>query len=304
MPSSIEVRPLEAKDLPEADRVFRLAFGTQLGLADPASFRGDSEMLAPRWRTDRSGALGAFRGGELVGSSIAMRWGSFGLFGPVSVRPDCWALGAGKALLAASVAIFDRWRVRHAGLFTFPQSAKHVALYQKFGFWPGELTAVMAKEAAKSGAVDLDVPAAAECAELTDEILPGLDAGQEIRAARELGLGDAIGVRGEGRLQAFAVCHSGKGSEAGSGTTFVKFGAVRPGPDAARWFERLLDACDAVAARRGSAQLVAGVNVARRAAYRALLGRGYRTFLQGVAMQRPDEPAFNAPGIFVLDDWR
>ena len=25
---------------------------------------------------------------------------------------------------------------RHTGLFTFPESAKHVALYQKLGCWP------------------------------------------------------------------------------------------------------------------------------------------------------------------------
>ena len=83
----IEVRPLAESDLPEADRVFRLAFGTEFGLADPPSFRGDSELVRPRWRADPAAAYGAFRDGELLGSSFAAHWGSFGVFGPITGVP-------------------------------------------------------------------------------------------------------------------------------------------------------------------------------------------------------------------------
>src|SRR2546428_705102 len=141
----VAVRPLVERDLAEADRVFRLAFGTEFGLPEPLAFRGDSELVKPRWRADPSAALGAFRGEELVGSSFAARWGSFGVFGPITVRPDCWESGIGKRLLEPTVALFEPWRIRQAGLFTFPQSPKHVALYQKFGFWPQALTAVSSK---------------------------------------------------------------------------------------------------------------------------------------------------------------
>ncbi len=34
---------------------------------------------------------------------------------------------------------------QHAGLFTFAHSQKHVGLYQRFGFWPRFLTALMSK---------------------------------------------------------------------------------------------------------------------------------------------------------------
>ena len=47
-----------------------------------------------------------------------------------------------------------------------------------------------------------------------------------------------------------------------------------------------------------------GVNLARHDAYRLLLDRGYRAFLQGVAMQRPNEAGYNRPDVFALDDWR
>jgi hypothetical protein len=39
--------------------------------------------------------------------------------------------------------LFEQWGTRHAGLFTFAASARHVGLYQKFGFWPRYLTAIM-----------------------------------------------------------------------------------------------------------------------------------------------------------------
>jgi len=31
---------------------------------------------------------------------------------------------------------------------------------------------------------------------------------------------------------------------------------------------------------------------------------GFRTFLTGVAMQRPNAAGYNRPDCFVLDDWR
>jgi hypothetical protein len=100
------------------------------------------------------------------------------------------------------------------------------------------------------------------------------------------------------------VCHVGAGSEAGSGVCYVKFGAVRPGADAAADFERLLDTCERFAGARGATQLVAGVNTAREAAYRRMLARGFRTIIQGVAMQSPNEVGYNRPDVFVIDDWR
>ena len=93
-------------------------------------------------------------------------------------------------------------------------------------------------------------------------------------------------------------------SEAGSGVTYVKFGAMRPGRDAPVLFDRLLAACEALAAERGCSKLVAGVNTARHTAYRRMTERGFRAFLHGVAMQRPNEAGYNRPDCFVIDDWR
>jgi hypothetical protein len=48
----ISIRPLREEDLPVADRLFRLAFGTFLGLPDPMAFAGDAEYVRSRWRAD------------------------------------------------------------------------------------------------------------------------------------------------------------------------------------------------------------------------------------------------------------
>ena len=76
------------------------------------------------------------------------------------------------------------------------------------------------------------------------------------------------------------------------------------GEGSTRDFKRLLDACEALGAACGATRLVAGVNLAREKAYRALLERGLRVDFVGVAMQSGNEPAFNRREVLALDDWR
>jgi len=87
-------------------------------------------------------------------------------------------------------------------------------------------------------------------------------------------------------------------------TCFVKFGAVRSGPSAERDFERLLDAYEPLAGAERMPILLAGVNMGRHEAYRVMVARGFRIEIEGVAMQRHNEPGFCRPGVFVLDEWR
>jgi GNAT superfamily N-acetyltransferase len=107
-------------------------------------FGGDAALVPTRYRADPEAAFGAYRGDELVGSNFIAAWGSFGIFGPLSVRPDLWDGGVAQALLRESLPLFGRRGVRQSGLFTFPHSPKHLGLYQKFGYWPQHLTALMA----------------------------------------------------------------------------------------------------------------------------------------------------------------
>jgi GNAT superfamily N-acetyltransferase len=304
------VRNLREEDLETADRIFRLAFGTFIGLPDPLAFAGDADYVRSRFAVDPEAAFGAEIDGELVGTNFATNWGSVGFFGPLTIHPDVWDRGIGASLVAAVVDRFDAWGTRHAGLFTFAQSTKHVGLYQKFGFWPRALTALMSKPVGSgevagwtrfSEASDRDAAVAA-CRELTGEIYEGLDLAREIDAAASQSLGETVLVWEGERLAGLAVCHAGAVSEAGSGTCYVKFGGVRPGAGAA--FERLLGACEAWAHEAGAARISAGMNLAREEAYRAMRSAGYRADMQGVAMHRPNEEGYNRPGIYAIDDWR
>jgi GNAT superfamily N-acetyltransferase len=310
----IKVGPIKQSELEEAGRIVRLAFGTFLGLPNSLDFMGDRDLVTPRWRSPHVKVIAAREGGRLLGTNVATRWGSFGFFGPLTVLPEYWNRGVAQRLLEATMTIFDRWGVRHSGLYTFPQSALHVALYQKFGYWPRYLTAIMTRtpeadptprppfllsslnRSAREQAIQ-------SCAKFTDKIDKGLDLSGEIRAVLAQRTGDVVLTYTRGIPDAFAVCLNGPGSEGGEKTCYVKFGAARGGVGAGERFDKLLDACEAYAASRG-AVVEAGVNMAREDAWRRMRARGYRVINQGVAMQRPHAEGFNRAGVYVIDDWR
>jgi len=311
----IETRPLEQRDVVEADRIIRLAFGTFLGVPDPMQVFRDSDFAHTRYRAAPDSAIAAFADGELVGSNFITKWGSFGFFGPLSVHPRLWNQGVAQQLLQATAAFFDRSDCRHTGLYTFSHSPKHAALYQKFDYWPQYLTPVMSKAVApvaiQNGAMLISElrpaqkqEALAECQNLTDAIFEGLDVSREIRAVDAQQLGDTILLFDGSTISAFAVCHTGPGTEAGSGACYVKFAAVRPNSRAQENFEQLLESCEAYAASRKAGKLIAGVNMGRHEAYRTLAAKNFRADMIGVAMQKSNAPGFNRPGIYILDDWR
>jgi GNAT superfamily N-acetyltransferase len=311
------VRPLALTDLAEAQRIVRRAFGTFLGAPDPDDFWTDFDYVYGRHGAEHVASFAADHEGALAGVNFATRWGSVGFFGPIATRPELWNRGIAQPLVAAASEALDAWGVTHAGLCTFPHSTKHVWLYQKFGFHPRFITPVMAAP------VPPDAPPPAErasyaalppgertfaeaaCRALTEAIYPGLDLGAEIRTVAARALGDTVLVRyWPDRLAAFAVCHWGPASEAGTGCLFVKFGAALPGPGASARFAALLDACASRALACGMQTVVAGVSTGREEAYRQMIARGFRSQMHVITMHRPNAPGYSRPGDFVLDDWR
>jgi GNAT superfamily N-acetyltransferase len=313
--SNITVRPLQESELSAANSIMRLAFGTFIGLPEPMAFMGDAAYVRNRWLANPEAAFAAEAAGEIIGSNFAANWGSVGFFGPLTIRPDFWDRGVGKRLMEPIMELFDKWGTKHAGLFTFPHSQKHVGLYQRFGFWPRFLTAITSKPveqktsvmrwtrfSAVSTAERDDVLGA--CREVTGAIYEGLDVAEEVRAVAAQNLGDTILLWDNDTLMALAVCHVGPGTEAGSDVCYIKFAAVRPGPGAEQHFSDLLDACEEMAFAQRLTRLRAGVNTARHEAYRHMLARGFRTDIQGVVMSRPNEAGYNRPGVYLIDDWR
>lgn len=141
------------------------------------------------------------------------------------------------------------------------------------------------------------------CARLTNGIEKGLDLSDEIRAAVAQGVGEAVTIGSGSKLDGFAVCMTGPGSEGGVKSCYVKFGVVRGGVGAEARFDQLLNAIDGIAVSRG-ANVEAGVNLARRGAWTRMRAHGYRTMTQGVAMHRPAGNAFNRADVYAMDDWR
>jgi len=312
---SVSIRLLQENELAAADHIFRLAFGTLIGLPEPTEFYGDAAYIHHRWKANPNSVFAAEMDGKLIGSNLAIDWGSFGYFGPLSVHPDFWNQKVGQHLVEAAIAYLTEANTSMMGLFTFAQSPKHHILYQKFGFRLRFLTAILAKQVEQLQPIPqrnryslLSENERAQTLEaifqLTNSIYEGLDLSREIQTVQAQGLGDTVLLWNDAGLSGFAVCHYGPGTEAGSNTCFVRFGAVYSGNNAGERFEQLLDLCEALTVAQGMSRLIAGVNTSRDEAYRRMLARGFRSEIIGVAMHRPNEPGFNRPDVFALDDWR
>lgn len=310
-------------DVTAARNIFSLAFGTFLGVAEARAFAADIDYIGTRRQADPTAAFVAEFDGEVIGSNIASRWGSVGLVGPLTIRPDMWGKGFARELMVPISGCLQQWQVTLAGLCTFPHSTKHAHLYQQFGFWPRFLIANMSRPVREAGALHQQSgqqsgewsgfssvsPAQQagvldECYQLTDSIYPGLRLDREIRAVAGQGLGETVLIREAGELSGFAVCQCGVDTEAGAGKCYIKFAAVRPGVNAENRFEILLAACEQLALDRGAGQLMGGISMARHEAYVAMLGLGFRTLTHSVAMHRPNEAGYSTPGTWLIDDWR
>jgi len=308
------VVPLSQGDLSQASELVRLAFATYIGVAEPGEFWNDRDYVHNRWNAPHSRWFKALIDERMVGVVCVSRWGSSAVVGPVAVHPDYWDRGIARALMTAAVGQLDQWSVTHAGLMTFPDSPKHIGLYQRFDFWPAALIAIMqrpvkfwhqAQTVVHYGQSGSDASAhKAACIDITDSIAAGLDVSGEMDAVLQQNLGTTLMLQDEsGQVHAFAICHFGPHSEAGVGVFYVKFAAVVPGPQASSVFERLIAACDAAARQAGQTTLTVGVNTARQGAYQWLIREGFRTDSLGISMHRGGA-GYDHPDAWVLDDWR
>jgi hypothetical protein len=142
----------------------------------------------------------------------------------LTVHPDFWDRKVGGRLMEPAMAAFADWDVSFAGLFTFAHSAKHHSLYQKFGFWPRFLTAIVsqargrprhrARRHALFGIADLRANTAGSRAHPDGQVHEGLDLTREIEAIHRNKLGETLLLRGNTQLEGLAMCHCGPGSEA------------------------------------------------------------------------------------------
>src|SRR5262249_37953175 len=150
--------------------------------------------------------------GKIVGVSVAVCWGTLGLFGPVAVLTPYQNQKVAQQLVRAAQGFFDENRVTLQGVVTFPYSPKHLLLYQKFDFNPRALVAITARslerrepahpEKAVRGTPEVKRFSTYEESKkkgllgrlrtLTGRIYRGLDLTQEIEIADGLALADTL----------------------------------------------------------------------------------------------------------------
>lgn len=302
----------------------RVAFAKHIGIVDPNLFNSGAS-LASRFAVAADGAFGTFIDNKLVAAIFCTPWGTFGFFGPLVVLPEYWGSGLAQALIAKADQFFIDKNIDLAGLYTFSNSPKHLALYQKFDYWPKQLTVLMSKEVSQDVNQDIsEHPDAAATAKrqstlfshldsagqnvflesarhLSDSIYPGLDLSVEIKALACCKVGETIFIENEnGEINGFAVCHYGHGSEATSNSCYIKFAAASNEEQ----FSRLLSECLKLSSEVGVTHMSAGINTARNEAYKTMLETGFKIKAIGVAMLRAKHDGFNRPGVFVIDDWR
>ncbi|MGK7896115.1 MAG: GNAT family N-acetyltransferase [Xenococcus sp. (in: cyanobacteria)] len=308
---NFEISLLHESELPEAEKLLRLSFGTFLGLKEPMDFGNGSEYTA-RWYRDPSSVLAAKADGKLIGFSMVANWGSCGGFGPLITHPDYWDRGIGSQLIDASWSKFDEWGSQQIIFCTHANSPKHIYLYGKFGAEPRFLIALCTKRISRNESKILKAERYSQlnserqalslnaAYQLTDTIYQGLDWRSEILLLEQRGLGDTLFIWDDTGLIGLAICHYGSGSEAARGSCYLKLGAAK----GAEAFEQLIEESEALAAILGSASLVAGVDTACIDAYRLLIARKFRPSVFSVSMHKPNRAAYSRPDVYVIEDRR
>ena len=324
----VNVRNLREDDLEEADTILRLSFGTFMGLNDPMSFFGDADYVRSRYATDPNSAFAIEVDGNLAGSNFVTNWGSVGFFGPLSIHPNYWNKGIAKHLIIPVLQRLSKLEIQYAGLFTFAQSPKHIYLYQKYDFWPRFLTSIMNKlitdennekrlelsqihksqHVVRYSEIQNDVKSLIldDCKYLTNGIFPGLDLQKEILAVDSQKLGDTILLYDPSgnKLTGIAICHYGKGTEAGSNVCYIKFAAISTNNNSHSNFVRMLNSVESMALEKGIFKITAGSNMERHSAYKAMINYGFKSEFQGVSMHKGNKQGYNTPSTFIIDDWR
>lgn len=309
--NSVEISLLQESQLPEAEKLLKLSFGTFLGLKEPMNFGNGAEYMS-RWYREPLGTFAAKADGELVGHCMVANWGSCAGFGPIVTHPDYWDQGIGSQLIDVSWSKFHEWGSQQIVFCTHANSPKHLHFYGKFGAEPRFLIALCTKTLPtiqpprlKSQRYSHLLPKQQSeslnaCYQLTDKIYGGLDWCSEILLVQRRSLGDTLLIWDDLGLIGFAICHYGASSEAAKKTFYIKLAAAK----SAKAFERLVDECEALSIKLGMFSIMAGVDLACVDAYRRMRARRFKIQSLSVSMHKPNHIGYSRPDVYVIEDRR
>ncbi len=255
--SDVSIRLLREKDLPTADRIMRLAFGTFLGPSGTDQIHGRRRLRA---HALAGGSLRGHRSGVRRRNRRQQFRHALGQrrFFRAAHDPPGFVGSRNRAAAAAADdgSIREMGRAARRAVYVCQQHEAREACTRNSASGPGisprswrflfpRKPCPRPRRWARFsdlsvGDKELCIQA---CTKLTNSVYEGLDVQREIRAVDDQQLGDTVLTWGGGELTGFAVCHAGPGTEAGSGKCYIKFGAVRSGKSAAQEFRHLLEAC-------------------------------------------------------------
>ena len=324
----IKVRRVKKGDLSRMREVVEAAFGDfferQLGTR-PRQVFGGAQYVHHRWLMEPWGCFVAEENeGKIVGVSVAVCWGTLGLFGPVAVLTPYQNQKVAQQLVRAAQSFFDENRVTLQGVVTFPYSPKHLVLYQKFDFKPRALVAITARS------IDRREPAPpAKPARGMPEIkrFSTYEEGKKKGLLREAP--DAVGAHlprarphqgdrdrrrprpwrhappreGRRRPGLRDLPHAGRVRGAPGGALH-QVPRHRPRAPPAGAFVQLLSACEEFGVNAACQRVIAPVYTGYWRAYQTLLGSGYHVDMLMLRMKRGKNDDYEREEDFVLDDWR
>jgi predicted N-acetyltransferase YhbS len=326
----VQVRRVRKGDLAKVKDVLEQSFGDflerQLGTRPRQAFNG-AQYVHHRWLMEPWGCFVAEEdSAKIVGAALAVTWGTLGLLGPVAVLTHYHNQRIAQQLMRAVQEFFDENKATIHGAVTYPTSAKHLALFHKFGYRPKALTAVMSRALDRSGGRPVAPKPPLKSAltvrrystleetrkktalgrfhRLTNGLCRGLDLSKEVEIVDGLALGDTLLLERGGELVGFAIYHTPGVSEAPTGSLYVKFLAVDRRHRKVEHLEQFVTAIEELAQEQGIARVILPVYLRYWLAYSTLVKCGYQVDFTMVRMQKGKPEDYEDPADLLLDDWR
>jgi ribosomal protein S18 acetylase RimI-like enzyme len=326
----VQVRRVRKGDLAKVKDVLEQSFGDflerQLGTRPRQAFNG-AQYVHHRWLMEPWGCFVAEEdSAKIVGAALAVTWGTLGLVGPVAVLTHYHNQRIAQQLLRAVQEFFDENKATIHGALTYPTSAKHLALYHKFGYKPKVLTALMSRALDRSGGRPVAPKPPLKSAltvrrfstleetrkktalgrfhRLTNGLCRGLDLAKEVEIVDGLALGDTLLLERGSDLVGFAIYHTPGVSEAPTGALYVKFLALDRRHRKVEHLEQFVTAIEELAQEAGIARVILPVYLRYWLAYSTLVKCGYQVDFTMVRMQKGKPEDYEDPADLLLDDWR
>jgi ribosomal protein S18 acetylase RimI-like enzyme len=325
----VQIRRVRKGDLAKVKDVLEQSFGDflerQLGTRPRQAFNG-AQYVHHRWLMEPWGCFVAEEdNAKIVGVALAVTWGTVGLLGPVAVLTHYHNQTIAQQLIRAVQEFFEENKATLHGVVTYPHSAKHLALFHRFGYRPKSLTALMSRPLERAGTRPvLPKPvkgvltvrrysgleetkkktALGRFHRITNAVCRGMDLAKEVEIVDGLALGDTLLLERGAELVGFAIVHTPGVSEAPTGALYVKCLVIDPRHRKAEHLEQFVAAIEDLAQEHGLARVILPVYLRYWLAYSTLVKCGYQVDFTMVRMQKGKPEDYEDPADLVLDDWR